>query len=267
MNPEHERYAQWDAAYAIGALPAAERHEYEAHVAGCTECRSLIAELTPTVALLSRVSAQSVRDHGALAAAPAVADAAVAAVIASGAEPDGTAGASGPDPSVRHAVVRRARMRRLRRRIATGALAVTAAAAIAAAIAIPVLQPAAPTALVPMVNVAQSPLEASVALDSVAWGTRIELSCTYPEESGSAAGKVWTYVLAVVDTSGRVTTVSSWRAGPGSTATLSAGTALSMREIGSVEIRTEAGDVLTELPVSGDASAPKEPPPGSAYRS
>src|SRR5690606_15579572 len=58
MSVDHERYAAWDAAYALGALSTLERAEFEEHLAGCSRCRAALAELTPTVSLLSRVSAE-----------------------------------------------------------------------------------------------------------------------------------------------------------------------------------------------------------------
>ncbi len=36
---DDHHYAMWDAAYVLGALSAADRREFEAHLAGCPECR------------------------------------------------------------------------------------------------------------------------------------------------------------------------------------------------------------------------------------
>ncbi|MBN9169085.1 MAG: zf-HC2 domain-containing protein, partial [Microbacterium sp.] len=60
MNPEHARYADWDAAYVLGALSADDRREFEAHLEACPDCRRAVAELAPTVALLSRVAVGTV---------------------------------------------------------------------------------------------------------------------------------------------------------------------------------------------------------------
>lgn len=99
---------------------------------------------------------------------------------------------------------------------------------------------------VAMSSVSDVPLEASVALTAVGWGTRIEVECEYPDGSVPADMPEggWTYTLAVVGPDGEASAVSSWRAGPGSTARLSAGTALSLDEIDAVEIRSAKGAVL-----------------------
>jgi len=49
-------YAQWDAAYVLGALTAAERAEYEEHLAGCARCRGAVAELAGMPGLLGQLS-------------------------------------------------------------------------------------------------------------------------------------------------------------------------------------------------------------------
>ncbi|MGN6752955.1 MAG: zf-HC2 domain-containing protein [Intrasporangium sp.] len=54
MTPH--RYADWDAAYVLGALSSADRSEYEDHLAGCKGCRDAVAELAGVPGLLSTVS-------------------------------------------------------------------------------------------------------------------------------------------------------------------------------------------------------------------
>lgn len=51
----HDDYADWDAAYVLGALPVAERREYEAHLAGCATCRAAVAELAGMPGLLAQL--------------------------------------------------------------------------------------------------------------------------------------------------------------------------------------------------------------------
>ena len=46
-------YSMWDAAYVLGSLSDADRCEYEAHLDGCTSCRTAVAELTAISPLLS----------------------------------------------------------------------------------------------------------------------------------------------------------------------------------------------------------------------
>ena len=51
----HDDYADWDAAYVLGALPVAERRAYEAHLAGCAACRAAVAELAGMPGLLAQL--------------------------------------------------------------------------------------------------------------------------------------------------------------------------------------------------------------------
>jgi len=48
-------YTDWDAAYVLGALPVAERREYESHLAGCAACRAAVAELAGMPGLLAQL--------------------------------------------------------------------------------------------------------------------------------------------------------------------------------------------------------------------
>ena len=53
---DHDQYAQWDAAYVLGALAAAERAQYEEHLAGCGACRAAVADLAGLPGLLGQLS-------------------------------------------------------------------------------------------------------------------------------------------------------------------------------------------------------------------
>ena len=226
MNPDHPRFARWDAAYVVGALAPTERREFEEHLAECVECRRAVAELSPAVGLLSRLAPQDAErlDAGGVDADPAA---------------DGESAAA--------EILAFARMRARRRR-RTRIIALAAAAALLiAAVAVPFsvssfVRPAAESFA--LQSVVEIPLQASVRLTSVDWGTRIDLDCRYPESPGSDPDASWSYALAVVDTAGVASTVSTWRAGPGSSARLSAGTALDVDEIRGVEVRSMNGTVL-----------------------
>jgi Putative zinc-finger len=68
MFAGNHRHATWDAAYLLGALCAADRREFEGHMADCPSCRYAVAELSGTPALLSQldrncVAAISETDH------------------------------------------------------------------------------------------------------------------------------------------------------------------------------------------------------------
>lgn len=222
MTLEHAHFADWDAAYALGALSAADRRAYEEHLAECAACTRAVAELTSTVGLLSRVPAER---------------------VLAGVE------AGGPAEGGREKIVDLAerRSRRLSRQRRTWWVAgVAAAAIIVAAVAVPLTIEATSDrgtvhALAELVDV---PLEASIRLTDAAWGTRIDLVCRYSGQVLDAPEGGWPYALAVVDAAGSSTTLSTWRAAPGSTTQLSAGTDLGVADIGAVEIRSVDGDAV-----------------------
>jgi len=229
MNPDHTHFAQWDAAYVLGALSPNDRRDFEEHLDVCADCRRAIAELTPTVGLLSRISAED---------AEAIDDAE---------DP-------GDDSTDAAAVISFARERSRRRRRMRVVALVAAAVLVIAAVAVPLsvssFVPRA-TESFALQSASGIPLEASVALTSVGWGTRIDLNCRYPQDDESEApAEGWTYALTVVDSAGKASNVSTWRSKPGANARLEAGTALDVSDIRSVEIRTLSGKVLMsyELP-------------------
>ena len=235
MNPDHSFFADWDAAYALGALSADDRRAFEAHLASCGECRRAVAELTPTVGLLSRLTPDDARR-----------------VAADAGSASGEVGRVGPDPALRAGVVRLDAARRARRRRTTWIAAAAAVVLVAAAVVAPIALTVSAPPSVAMASVSDVPLEASVSLAEVAWGTRIELECGYPRVAGVEVPEGgWTYLLTVVGREGEGDTVSSWRASPGTSARLSAGTALALDEISAIEIRSATGTVLMRYSLDG----------------
>jgi hypothetical protein len=225
MNPDHERFAEWDSAYVLGALSPADRIAYEEHLESCARCRGAVAELSPMPGLLARLSADR---------ASALLD-----------EEDEPAGASAPRPALLDELRHEARRRRERRRQWSFALVAAAAALLFAAIAIPLtLISAGGTDAGPDARsstfepIADAPLVASATLTPVDWGTRIDLDCRYEVYEGAPAdGREWPYALYVVDRDGGEREVSSWKASPGESAQLEAGTAVDLDDIASLEIR------------------------------
>ncbi|NII68177.1 zf-HC2 domain-containing protein [Microbacterium ulmi] len=223
------RYAEWDAAYVLGALSAQDRHAYEAHLDTCPECARAIAELAPAAALLSRLSAQDVARLDEV----------------------------GEDAAARSGFVSLARERARRTRRVRWAAAAAAVVLIVAAIAVPVSIAALnrPTAGFALESVTDVPIEASVRLTSVAWGTRVDLDCRYPDVYVPGAPPVpeagWTYALTLVGADGAESTVSTWRSWPGASARLSGATALSVDEIASVELRSAKGTILMRYDLGG----------------
>jgi hypothetical protein len=218
MSAEHARFADWDAAYLLGALGPADRRAFEEHLDSCTRCARAIAELAPTLGLLARVDpvrAASLQDDP-----PTEARA-----------PDGAAG--------RAALLARAAHQRRRRRARwVGALAAAAALVVAVAVGMGTLLAPAPedSRAVALATVVDAPLSATVELVSVGWGTRLDLECTYDGGGGPGASAGVPYTLVVRDREGNPSEVSSWRAAPGATARLSGATALDRDQIATVEI-------------------------------
>lgn len=222
MNADHERFAEWDAAYLFGALSAADRLAYEEHLARCPECRAAIGEVAPTLGLLSRISPE--RAQSLLLAT----------------EPES------PPAEHRARVLSFAQAQQRRRRrtwiIAAAAAAVIAVTAVGVPVASTLLQP--PSRTVALEQVIDAPLSASVTLADVAWGTRLDMTCVYGS-SADAPADGWAYAMVVVSDDGTESVLSTWRARPGTTAKLSAGTALPASGIAAVEIRSvRTGEVL-----------------------
>ncbi|MGA8115433.1 MAG: zf-HC2 domain-containing protein, partial [Actinocatenispora sp.] len=50
-----DAFRSYDAAYVLGALTPAERHEYEQHLVGCRRCREAVRSFAGLPGLMSRV--------------------------------------------------------------------------------------------------------------------------------------------------------------------------------------------------------------------
>lgn len=239
MNADHAEFAEWDAAFILGALGSSDRRRFEAHLQECDLCRAAIIETAPTIGLLARIPADR-------------ADSLL--------EP--STSTEGPDASRRRELIAIGvgESRRRRRIRWTAGLSAAAAIVIAAVIAgslvlAPGTRDSLVIALEPMTDV---PVTASVELVDVAWGTRVEMTCHYAEaDDPEDADKSWPYALYVIAADGVTSELSSWVAFPGATARVGAGTALDPDEISAIEIRSlGSGRVLmrTELEGSvGDA--------------
>lgn len=231
MNEEHERFAEWDAAYVLGALSPADRAAFEAHASGCAVCRAELADLAPLPGLLARVSRTDAIDLLSI---------------------DESADAPGADPTrarvVDLGVARARRSRRARWLLASAASVVV----IAGIVAVPTIvsQQADPVETIALELVEDVPLDASIRVEDVSWGTRLSLTCSYGPAADAPYGG-WEYALVVVSTSGVESQLSTWRAFPDTTAQLAAGTALRSDEIAAIELRTQSGEVLMRSEPNG----------------
>lgn len=226
MNPDHARFAEWDSAYVLGALSPAERRDYEEHLESCDVCRRSVAELTPIPGLLARLTPER------------------ASVLLE--EPAGALPA--PRPVLLDEVRREGHRRRVRSRRLGLVAAVAVVVVVLTAILVPLafVRPPADAQAVAFEALTDVPVSATATLTPVGWGTRIELYCRYGDAGSSKApADGWSYALYVVDRDGNSSEVSSWRANPGKTARLEAGTSLGLEDIASLEVRAlGSGEVL-----------------------
>lgn len=228
-------FAHDDAAYVLGALSPAERLEFERHLAGCDEC------------------SRSVRS---LAGMPGLLDLAEASVL----ENPPT---DPPLPTTLLPALHRAvDARRHRRTVAIAGLAAAAAAVVA--LGVPMLvdrgddappvsgsgtsSPATEIETLPMAALGKSPIQATLGLEQVTWGTRMLITCTYdsawvdvdlPDELD--------YALFVTTREGRTEQVGSWRSVDGTTMKVPAATSVVRDDIATVEVRTADGRVVLRL--------------------
>ena len=231
MNDEHERFAEWDAAYVLGALSPADRAAFEAHASDCAVCREAMADLAPVPGLLARVPRTEAIELLSV---------------------DEAVGSPTTDPArariVELGVARSRRTRRTRWMLASAA----AAAVIVGIVAVPAVlsQQPAPGETIALALVEDVPLDATVRLENAAWGTRLSLTCSYGY-SPDAPEAGWEYALVVVSTSGAESQLSTWRAFPDTTAHLDAGTALRSDDIAAIELRAQSGAVLMRSEPNG----------------
>lgn len=220
-------FGHHDGAFVLGALSAGERSAYQAHLPTCADCSRATLELAGLPGLLARVPEDVFRSPS----------------------------DESPPETLLPALARKAqRIQRRRSWLAIGAAAAAAVAVAAGSLAIrqAIDDHDAPTALPSvtspnpigqaMVPIGSRVMSANVALTTVGWGTRVNLTCDYPSSSyGSEAPGVARYAMFVRTRDGQVERVASWRAQPGRTMHLVAGTAMSREDISSVEIRTAIG--------------------------
>lgn len=229
----NDRYRDWDAAYILGSLSGTERREYERHLNDCDECRAAVAEFVGLPGLLAQVpAADAQRLLG---------------------EPVTT-----PAPSVLDRLAARVADARRRTRVKiAGLVAAAALVAAATAVAIPLAINAggadAPGYQLALDAEPGVPVTASVTFVPEAWGTRIEMDCSYAELSTPAPSgdtPKWEYVMYVTDADGAEYAIGSWTSTPGSTMHPSLATGLSVDQIVGVDVRSASSGriILTGAP-------------------
>ena len=225
-------FTHLDGAYLLGALAPRERQEFERHLGGCAECSRAVAELAGLPGLLARVAPEDL-----------------------GTTPDVPV----PD-SLLPGLVRAARRSQRRRSIAiavlsAAAVTVTAISLLATGVigggdapAVPAVTSSSTAAGRAMTTMGYSSVRGSLDVVGVAWGTRLDLTCTYQPVTGDAASSLpGTYVMVVHTRSGRTQQVATWKPLPGRTMRLSAATAAVEGELAWVEVRTPTGEPVLRL--------------------
>ena len=226
---DDDRYATWDAAYVLGSLSSDERLEYEAHLADCPRCQAAVAELSGIPALLAHLDPEEVEALDDI-------------------EPEG------PPPELRDSLLAKVAWRRRRSRIVTSVALAAAAAVLAVALVIGVWprvfglgsEPQPTGTVLAMDKVAETPINATVTMTDYAWGTRIDMACTYGDW-GSRDAPPQSLGMVVVGRDGSHNEVATWLGLSGATALPSANTPKPMSEIAAVQlVSTDDGKVLLE---------------------
>lgn len=214
-----DRFEHFDSAYLLGALSPEDRQAYEQHLPDCPACTNTVRQISGLPGLLSRVP---------------------------GAE---LAGDVVPPPPATLlpdllAVVQREHRRARSRKIGSLAAAVLAVA-VAAGVFVSTRDEPAPARApqTAMSAVGSSPIHVKTSVSGVAWGSRIELTCTYDRTAGSWSSSV-TYSLVVVDRAGKAHVGGTWGAVPGQASHLQVATALRPEDIARLEVRTDSGQTV-----------------------
>lgn len=214
-------YAQWDAAYVLGALSPAERGEYEEHLAGCASCRSALADLAGVPAALGLVPPGE--------------------VLAMDLDDD----ALPPPPSaLLHPVAGRPAQRwaRWRRPLAVAAAALLIGGVGGYAVGSATRDPGPAVVATGPHRLAFSPvgpstMTAVVDVVPTADGTTLSVQCQYASADGGAPPAYTDYAIWVVDRDGRGQEIRTWTARPGTLMHPSGVASLPVASIASVEIR------------------------------
>ena len=228
-----DRYATWDAAYVLGSLSSVERREYEAHLETCDRCRAAVADISGMPALLAMLDGDDVW-----------------ALDREQPEPPPL------PPQVRQQVLDKVRWRRRRSRLLTSVAVGLAAALLAVGMVIAIrpgvvgLQSGTQEVTaqeLPMTKLEQTPFSATVALNSYAWGTRIDMACTYGDWSGGGGAPPSNLGMVVVGHDGSHSQIATWLGLSGATALPSGNTPMPVEEIAAVQlVSVESGKVLLE---------------------
>lgn len=223
-----DEFALQDAAYVLGALSPADRRDFEDHLKSCAACAASVSELAGLPGLLSKVSIDQL-----------------------------TAQAEPLPETLLPSLARAVRSQRRRRGLLVATSAAAAACLIAAG-AVAITRPDSPTPPTSAASTASgtankaftavvpTPVTATARLVDVAWGTRIDLTCTYRNNGPYPASAV-PYAMVVIDRHGRAQQIATWNALPGRELTVTGTSSRTRQDIATLEIRTLSGQTILRL--------------------
>lgn len=244
MSPD--AFEMYDGAYVLGALTAAERQRFEAHLAGCDACMLRVAELWALPDLLAAVPAAAVEQS-------LSGDVGWDSLVAATRESPTVTVAPLPETLLPRLLAQtRAHQRGARLRTVTAGVAVAACLAGLGVFALdrPSADPERiPSAAVALRNVADKlPLTADVQVVSTHSWDQVNLWCTYRKDAPYREGN---YQAVAYDVSGRRQVVGVWPAIPGQTTVLRVPTTFRTGTIAKVAILTATGETLAGTRVEG----------------
>lgn len=224
------RHATWDAAYVLGSLSAADRREFEAHMAGCPACRDAVAVISGMPALLSQLDRNDVAAIN--AADPEMATPEVSSEVL---------------PTLLATV----RWRRRRTRLMTWAAGAAAAVVTSIGVLVGVSggaptppPPQATASALPMAQVGTTALASTVSVSSQGWGTSIGMNCVCLAPPDAHHDML---AMVVVGRDGSRTRLATWVAEPGHTATPAGSIGMPADHISAVQVVSADNDqVLLE---------------------
>ena len=227
---DDHRYTMWDAAYVLGSLSAADRREFEAHMADCPACREAVGELSGMPALLSQLDRSEVLAIN---------------------EADQKSGAPELSPELLPSLLAAVRWRRRRSRLLTWSAAAAAAVVLAIGVFVGVAghsatspPPQASVSALPMAQVGTTHLASTVSVSSQRWGTFIDMKCVCLAPVYAHHDRL---AMVVVGRDGSQTRLATWVAEPGHTATPAGSISTPVDQIAAVQVvSADNGKVLLE---------------------
>jgi hypothetical protein len=243
VNAIPDKFAQWDAAYVLGALSPAERREFEEHLASCPSCQAAVSDLAALPGLLAQLSPD---DAAMLSMADETVAGSAETPVLSAVQTDVIE--QGPPPSLLPKMIKKARTRR--RRIVAAVAGIAAAVllvigGLAVAAGLLPLRPDSPER-VAFSQVVPSAMTAVADVIPGQNGTEIKVECQYGEVNEPRAGAGHeTYSIFVVDRSGNASEIKEWPATPNKLMRPSGTTPLRISQIADLEIReTDTDEVV-----------------------